>query len=680
MISPLHFVDSPGEEEMQSEPIVSPSRRPTSFDSLQGIAQSVKGVRLSPDLRIAATFQGSPASARRGVKTTPKARLRHDDSQIQFAAIESSPLQPEAVESQYLTDRQKEVKERQGREAAAFPEIRSSPRSTSRPTDYVLPKLVFNSKPAVDGETSPTYLPDAFMDKLLGSSPTPSSKRSSDRRSDDDPPSSPPFIPPQLQTNQLTNTPQVNEDHAPVLSKATTEENPGNDFANESLPISKFYPSNDESIDVVEDDPKPIHEQEEAPIMEALQVPISANPVSDFDIYVDAPSVPSLNKLSSEHGDNQPNDIANSFQSEGSSRFSVEDDQVTAQLFTEMEHHSSQQSAKQVEAAPSAQQATKKRKHCADSSKVEKKMKRTLASMNAQAAAQVPGTGETVAECVMIDVREVDRSRPMLTQQIKRELSASPSILTNTPSIEETAMAEMKPVDHPMNSEVNQSSDGEHDTPMTKKAMGRPRGSRNSQDKREAAEKEEAGALRKSSRASERLSGSTTSSPHKSPAASQESTKGGQWLALGKTPRRGMFRWLQRSSAESEDLGTPRLTTSSANRKNPEEMNEHSRVQDPQRTDLSPADHRLEHQSVSHHKDREGGANQYDREAEPQGRGEVEREEEAGSAQGILDRFQRTLENIKRVTLGPEEERAMVGMLFDCVREVHEAGRRHTSM
>ena len=679
MISPLHFVDSDNEEEMQSEPIVSPSRRPTSFDSLQGIAQSIKGVRLSPDLRIAATFQGLPGSARRGVKTTPKARLRHDDSQIQFAAIESSPLQPEAVESQYLTDRQKEVKERQGREAAAFPEIRSSPRSTSRPTDYVLPKLVFNSKSAVDGETSPTYLPDALMDKLLGSSPTPSSKRSSDRRSDDDPPSSPPFIPPQLQINQLTNTPEVNEDHAPVLLKATTEENPGNDFANESLPILKIYPSNDESIDLVEDDPKPIHDQEEARIMEALQVPIGTNPVSDFDIYVDAPSVPSLNKLPSEHGDNQLNDIANSFQSEGS-RFSVEDDQVTAQLFTEMEHHSSQQSAKQDEAAQSAQRATKKRKHSADSSKVEKKMKRTLACMNAQAAAQVPGTGETVAECVMIDAREADRSRPMLTQQIKRELSASPSILTTNLSIEETAMAERTSVDHPMNSEANQSSDGEHDTPMTKKAIGRPRGSRNSQDKRETAEKEEASALRKSSRASERLSGSTTSSPHKSPAVSQESTKGGQWLALGKTPRRGMFRWLQRSSAESEDLGTPRPTTSSAKGKIPEEMKEHSRVQGPQRTDLSPADHRLEHQSISHHKGREGGANQYDREAEPQGRGGVEREEEAASAQGIVDRFQRMLENIKRVTLGPEEERAMVGVLFDCVREVHEAGRRHTSM
>ncbi|KAK4988816.1 hypothetical protein LTR50_003661 [Elasticomyces elasticus] len=56
--------------------------------------------------------------------STPKARLRHDDSQIQFAAIESSPLE---AESQYLTDHQKDVNSRQHFETAQmFPDIRSS--------------------------------------------------------------------------------------------------------------------------------------------------------------------------------------------------------------------------------------------------------------------------------------------------------------------------------------------------------------------------------------------------------------------------------------------------------------------------------------------------------------------------------------------------------------------------
>ncbi|KAI0126923.1 Rap1-interacting factor 1 N terminal-domain-containing protein [Xylariales sp. AK1849] len=63
-----------------------------------------------------------PKSARCSV--TP--RLRHDDSQVQFAAIESSSPSHDAMESQVLTERQKEVRERQQENAALFPEIRSS--------------------------------------------------------------------------------------------------------------------------------------------------------------------------------------------------------------------------------------------------------------------------------------------------------------------------------------------------------------------------------------------------------------------------------------------------------------------------------------------------------------------------------------------------------------------------
>lgn len=57
---------------------------------------------------------------------TPKQRLRHENSQIQFAAIESSPAMV-AQESQLLTDRQREIRERQRETAAMFPEMRSSP-------------------------------------------------------------------------------------------------------------------------------------------------------------------------------------------------------------------------------------------------------------------------------------------------------------------------------------------------------------------------------------------------------------------------------------------------------------------------------------------------------------------------------------------------------------------------
>ncbi|TRX89669.1 hypothetical protein FHL15_009419 [Xylaria flabelliformis] len=62
----------------------------------------------------------------RSVKRNRTSRLRHDDSQIQFAAIEDSSPSNRAVESQVLTDRQKEIRERQLENAALFPSIQSS--------------------------------------------------------------------------------------------------------------------------------------------------------------------------------------------------------------------------------------------------------------------------------------------------------------------------------------------------------------------------------------------------------------------------------------------------------------------------------------------------------------------------------------------------------------------------
>lgn len=73
-------------------------------------------------------------------KQPVKAALRHNDSQIEFEPIESSPV-PENQDSQLLTDRQKEVADRQRHEAASmFPDIRSSPiykRLEGRDTDIL---------------------------------------------------------------------------------------------------------------------------------------------------------------------------------------------------------------------------------------------------------------------------------------------------------------------------------------------------------------------------------------------------------------------------------------------------------------------------------------------------------------------------------------------------------------
>lgn len=59
--------------------------------------------------------------------STPKSRHRHDDSQVEFVAVESSPLSRHERESQYLTEHQRDVKERQRNETASmFPDFKSS--------------------------------------------------------------------------------------------------------------------------------------------------------------------------------------------------------------------------------------------------------------------------------------------------------------------------------------------------------------------------------------------------------------------------------------------------------------------------------------------------------------------------------------------------------------------------
>lgn len=125
-------------------------------------------------------------------KRVPTPKLRHDDSQIQFEAIDSSPIVDEALESQLLTDRQREVKERQKVDAAMFPDLRSSPRSRGTPSTPELPlhrsvsKPRSISSPGIARQTTPTLILQAEEDDFVNSSPTPT------RANTSEPPSSPP--------------------------------------------------------------------------------------------------------------------------------------------------------------------------------------------------------------------------------------------------------------------------------------------------------------------------------------------------------------------------------------------------------------------------------------------------------------------------------------------------------
>ncbi|KAK4690662.1 hypothetical protein P7C71_g6179, partial [Lecanoromycetidae sp. Uapishka_2] len=399
MSSPFHFVESQEDEENieRAPAAILPERSPMQDPSQIG-ARSIVSAVLSPNRLITAATRESPYSAQRRVKTTPKARLRHDDSQIQFAAVESSPLALEPLESHYLTDRQKEVKERQTREAAAmFPDIRSSPRSTSRTREYSLPKLVFNpkqnepSKSSADDDISPVFPPDVLMNDFLGSSPTPGSSKKcgNNQQSDDGPPSSPPFISSHLNVFDKMGPCLSHEDHSVAL-----EENINHNLAGvekQDLPIKDGVPNEieDEQVD------RQPHKTANHP--ERVRIRSDEGIMSDLSVYVDAPSEPTIPPLAVDQAEKELSHVTNSFQSQESSRYGTEDDQVTAQLVSEMERASSQQSQLLQAITKPAQKSSKpsrKRKGVFDfPPSANKKAKRNSASSSPQLIAETPRAG-----------------------------------------------------------------------------------------------------------------------------------------------------------------------------------------------------------------------------------------------------------------------------------------------
>lgn len=131
-------------------------------------------------------------------KKTPKSKLRHDNSQLQFASIDSSPIDASGDASQLMTEHQKEVQEKQRQmNGAMFRDIGSSssvPLSESSPDasrlNIMTTNMVASKESAGEG--------------YMGSSPTPTPHRRSQsassgrrRKANMDPPSSPPRSPQQ---------------------------------------------------------------------------------------------------------------------------------------------------------------------------------------------------------------------------------------------------------------------------------------------------------------------------------------------------------------------------------------------------------------------------------------------------------------------------------------------------
>lgn len=137
----------------------------------------------------------TPTSSRRKKsKRGSELKLKHNDSQIQFATIESSPLGTDVLDSQLLTDRQREIRERQQMEAALFSGVHVNPKSRPK-TNLEALKV---SRDLAAGDADEPSTPDVTQDmnkfdNFIASSPTPRREAANElNNSVQDPPSSPP--------------------------------------------------------------------------------------------------------------------------------------------------------------------------------------------------------------------------------------------------------------------------------------------------------------------------------------------------------------------------------------------------------------------------------------------------------------------------------------------------------
>ncbi|KAF4991820.1 hypothetical protein FGRMN_7590 [Fusarium graminum] len=204
-LRPLVDVSLPGMEESSGEfgaqaPNFIDSQEDMSFVALSSAKSSGQGPEpvASPALSITRmSLRGSATRKRRrdatpesvkprSAKRTATPRLRHDNSQIQFAPIVSSPL---IEESQHLTERQREVRQRQEENAGLYPGILSSPRIRSQGATEESP-VDLEAQRRGNLETTPER-PGSYED-FITLTPTPRRGSALHLEGFNDPPSSPP--------------------------------------------------------------------------------------------------------------------------------------------------------------------------------------------------------------------------------------------------------------------------------------------------------------------------------------------------------------------------------------------------------------------------------------------------------------------------------------------------------
>ena len=123
-------------------------------------------------------------------------RSRHDDSQVHFVPIESSPTSGHELESQYLTAHQKDVRERQRSEpAVVFPDLRSSPQPKSKSQHHGDCEFARKAAALDECPSTPTLPNNQDQTEMeILASPTPRARHYTKHIMDIEVPSSPPSM------------------------------------------------------------------------------------------------------------------------------------------------------------------------------------------------------------------------------------------------------------------------------------------------------------------------------------------------------------------------------------------------------------------------------------------------------------------------------------------------------
>lgn len=701
MSSPIIFLNSQPDDDIQAPQFSAPFE-PASYIRYNGKPSPGRSQPATSNLK------RSPWSSAKdeGLKTTPKARLRHDDSQIQFAAIDSSPLQPDEVESQMLTDRQKEVRQRQTLEATTmFPNLGLVPKSTAHVSNEAMPRLHFaengiSNSPIHSGDEAPSFPAFEFLDDVIGSSPTPRSRigrfrsRPVVRRS--------PSLSPVVQVGSSFDISMPCGSDAPTEPQAeTVDKEEDADISDQEMPMS----NNDnfpllskhvgEILDLSEgsmDQPCTLT-RKLVSVKESVEEAVDAPSLSDNEVFVGArPESPQLSK---DIAHNQVSDILpvsvtppqalrpfneaimggtiqepvapmmhretpemsqdpdvlgqtsrtsqiiDSFQDAEAPHTPNEDDQIAAQLVNDLERASSQAESEirgNLPQTASTRVHTKKRKSAPGGCEAEWKNKR----------ARTPQVRKPQHFQIVVDSRQGDKAGD---EYVDIGAGFSPA---SSPD------ARLKIIRLP-----------------AKGAKGTP--------KRTVIPRDGTGRDARSSSAStlSDCDSCGTSDETRLSAIDVKRERADHLPVAGRRRRSARLNRLPASSQalhgsdeapmSSDEFSADILEDVSAK---VEQTREHIHLTQWQHTgDAGQGLHGI----VSSSRDIHTGSARSSQEIPVGVTGFDDLLEEGNEvgAQRILRSFRKLLENIKRVTLGAEEEREIVSVLVDSVREVHEAGRRH---